>query len=56
MIHLTALDAARLLGGSPKVRTAANQVRKAQQVTSLHDKVLELMTLIIWSSAKGVME
>lgn len=40
MIHLTALDAARLLGSSPKVRTAANQVRKAQQVMSMHDKVL----------------
>ncbi len=40
MIHLTALDAARLLGSSPKVRSAANQVCKAQQVTTLHDKVL----------------
>ena len=39
MIHLTALDATRLLGSSPKVRSAANQVRKAQQVTTLHDKV-----------------
>lgn len=39
MIHLSALDAARLLGNSPKVRSVANQVRKAQQVTSLHDKV-----------------
>ncbi|WP_323941605.1 hypothetical protein [Aeromonas caviae] len=40
MIQLTALDAARLLGSSPKVRSAAKQVRKVQQVTSLHDKVL----------------
>lgn len=40
MIHLSALDAARLLGSSPKVRGAANQVRKAQQVTSMHGKVL----------------
>lgn len=40
MIHLSALDASRLFGNSPKVRSAANQVRKAQQVTSLHDKVL----------------
>ncbi|MBL0516213.1 hypothetical protein [Aeromonas caviae] len=40
MIHLTALDAARLLGSRPKVRSAAKQVRKVQQVTSLHDKVL----------------
>ncbi|WDF91716.1 hypothetical protein [Aeromonas hydrophila] len=40
MIHLSALDASRLLGNSPKVRSAANQVRKVQQVTSLHDKVL----------------
>lgn len=40
MIHLSALDASRLLGSSPKVRGAANKVRKAQQVTTLHDKVL----------------
>ena len=40
MIHLTALDAARLLGSSPKVRSAANQVRKAQQVDTLHQRVL----------------
>lgn len=40
MIHLSALDAARLLGRNPKVKNVANQVRKAQQVTSLHDKVL----------------
>ena len=40
MIHLTALDAARLLGNSPKAKSTANQVRKAQQVTTLHDKVL----------------
>ncbi|MGE6283615.1 hypothetical protein ACLHZ9_01040 [Aeromonas media] len=40
MIHLTALDATRLLGNSPKVRSAANQVRKAKQVTTLRDKVL----------------
>lgn len=39
MIHLSALDAARLLGSSPKVRSAANQVRKSQQVATLHDKV-----------------
>ncbi|BBU05363.1 hypothetical protein [Aeromonas veronii] len=40
MIHLSALDAARLLGSSPKVRGAANQVRKAQQISTLHDKVM----------------
>ncbi|MDM5130046.1 hypothetical protein OB962_03380 [Aeromonas piscicola] len=40
MIHLSALDAARLLGSNPKVKNVANQVRKAQQVTSLHNKVL----------------
>lgn len=40
MIHLSALDASRLLGNNPKVRSAANQVRKAQQVTTLHNKVL----------------
>ena len=40
MIHLTALDAARLLGNSPKVRNVASQVRKVKQVTTLRDKVL----------------
>lgn len=40
MIHLSSLDAARLLGSNPKVKNVANQVRKAQQVTRLHDKVL----------------
>ncbi|MND75930.1 hypothetical protein D3C80_675650 [compost metagenome] len=40
MIHLSALDAARLLGNSPKARGVANQVRKAQQVSTLRDKVL----------------
>ncbi|MGL5841821.1 MAG: hypothetical protein ACRCYK_08480 [Aeromonas hydrophila] len=40
MIHLSALDAARLLGNSPMAKSAANKVRKAQQVTTLHDKML----------------
>lgn len=40
MIRLSAIDASRLLGNNPKVRSAANQVRKVQHVTSLHDKVL----------------
>ncbi|WP_324040933.1 hypothetical protein [Aeromonas caviae] len=40
MIHLSALDADRLLGNSPKVRNVASQVRKAQQVSTLHDKVM----------------
>lgn len=44
MIHLTALDAVRLLGGDSKAKSAANQVRKAQQVATLHDKVLAQLT------------
>ncbi|QJT28400.1 hypothetical protein E4185_21780 [Aeromonas media] len=40
MIHLSAIDAARLLDKHPNAKTVVNKVRKAQQVTSLHDKVL----------------
>ena len=40
MIHLSALEASRLLGGNPKVKNVANQVRKSQQVATLHDRVL----------------
>ncbi|MEL3922119.1 hypothetical protein V1481_02005 [Aeromonas enteropelogenes] len=40
MIHLSALDADRLLGNSPKVRSSANRVRIAQQVVTLNDRVL----------------
>ena len=40
MIHHSAIDAARLLDKHPNAKTVVNKVRKAQQVTSLHDKVL----------------
>lgn len=40
MIHLSALDAARLLGKHPKAKAAVNQTKKAQQVDALHSKVL----------------
>ena len=40
MIHLTAIEASRLLGNNPKAKAVVNKVKKAQQVTSLHDKVL----------------
>ena len=40
MIHLSAIDASRLLGNNPKAKAVVNKVKKAQQVTSLHDKVL----------------
>lgn len=40
MIHLTALDAARLLGKYPKAKAAVNQAKKAQQVDTLHQRVL----------------
>ncbi|MEH8253387.1 hypothetical protein [Aeromonas veronii] len=40
MIHLSALDAARLLGKHPKAKAVVNKVKKAQQVDDLHGKVL----------------
>ncbi|WP_421213486.1 hypothetical protein [Aeromonas dhakensis] len=40
MIHLTALDASRLLGKHPKAKAAVNQAKKAQQVDDLHQRVL----------------
>ncbi|MFM5462714.1 hypothetical protein ACET66_01290 [Aeromonas simiae] len=40
MIHLTAIEAARLLGKHPKVGAAANQVKTAQQVDNLRQCVL----------------
>ena len=40
MIHLSAIAASRLLGNNPKAKAVVNKVKKAQQVTSLHDKVL----------------
>ncbi|SIR39533.1 hypothetical protein SAMN05880558_11311 [Aeromonas sp. RU39B] len=40
MIHLSALDAARLLDKHPKAKQAVNKVRKAEQFNNLHSKVL----------------
>lgn len=40
MIHLSALEAARLLGKHPNAEAAANQAKKAQQVDNLHRCVL----------------
>ncbi|MFR9719893.1 hypothetical protein ACL00X_11105 [Aeromonas diversa] len=40
MIHLTALDADRLLGKNQKARAVVNRVKKAQQVDTLHQGVL----------------
>lgn len=40
MIHLSALDATRLLGKHPKAKAVVNKVKKAQQVDALHSKVL----------------
>ncbi|WP_033136414.1 hypothetical protein [Aeromonas finlandensis] len=39
MIHLSSLEAVRLFGGNPKVKNVASQVRKSQQVATLHDRV-----------------
>ncbi|MEE9710084.1 hypothetical protein [Aeromonas caviae] len=39
MIHLSALDAARLLGGSPKVRTAAKKAHMVLQIEGLQNRV-----------------
>lgn len=40
MIHLSAIDASRLLGNNPKAKAVVNKVKKAQQVDALHSKVL----------------
>ena len=40
MIHLSAIDASRLLGNNPKAKAVVNKVKKAQQVDELHSKVL----------------
>ena len=40
MIHLSAIDASRLLGNNPKAKAVVNKVKKAQQVDELHGKVL----------------
>jgi hypothetical protein len=40
MIHLSAIDASRLLGKNPKAKAVVNKVKKAQQVDTLHSKVL----------------
>ncbi|MDX7860240.1 hypothetical protein SJR95_09320 [Aeromonas caviae] len=39
MIHLTALDAARLLGSSPKVRSAAKKAHMILQIEGLQNRV-----------------
>ena len=40
MIHLSAIDASLLLGNNPKAKAVVNKVKKAQQVDTLHSKVL----------------
>lgn len=40
MIHLSAIDASRLLGNNQKAKAVVNKVKKAQQVDTLHSKVL----------------
>jgi hypothetical protein len=40
MIHLSALDAARLLGNSPKVRSAANKAHMIPHIEGLQSRVL----------------
>jgi hypothetical protein len=40
MIRLSALDAARMLDKHPKAKTVVNKVKKAQQVDTLHQRVL----------------
>ena len=40
MIHLSAIEASRLLGNNPKAKAVVNKVKKAQQVDTLHSKVL----------------
>ena len=40
MIHLSAIDASRLLGNNPKAKAVVNKAKKAQQVDTLHQRVL----------------
>ena len=40
MIHLSAIDASRLLGNNPKAKAVVNKAKKAQQVDDLHQRVL----------------
>ena len=40
MIHLSAIDASRLLGNNPKAKAVVSKVKKAQQVDDLHQRVL----------------
>ncbi|TNI98299.1 hypothetical protein [Aeromonas veronii] len=40
MIHLSAIEAGRLLGKHPKAKAVVSKVKKAQQVDELHSKVL----------------
>ena len=40
MIHLSALDAVRLLGNSPKIKGAANQAHMILQIEGLQSRVL----------------
>ena len=40
MIHLSAIDASRLLGNNPKAKAVVNKVKKAQQVDTLRQRVL----------------
>ncbi len=40
MIHLSAIEASRLLGKHPKANAVVNKAKKAQQVDELHGKVL----------------
>ena len=40
MIRLSAIEAARLLDKHPKAKAVVNKVKKAQQVDTLHSKVL----------------
>lgn len=40
MIHLSAIDAARLLDKHPKAKAVVNKLKKTQQVDALHQRVL----------------
>ena len=40
MIHLSAIEASRLLGKHPKAKSVVTKVKEAQQVDELHQRVL----------------
>ena len=41
MIHLSAIDASRLLGNNPKAKAVVNKVKKAQQAAGIDSREVD---------------